>query len=107
MSSEAMSWAWGLDGLPPVEKFILVTLADGASFYGFVRPDPDRISRRTGCDPAEVEAAVAGFVGRGILAETPLSKSGHPYRLAYCELPDSEMSPAERKLARAANGGRR
>lgn len=35
MSIEAMSWAWGVGGLSPSEKLVLVAIADGADMDGF------------------------------------------------------------------------
>lgn len=68
MAIEAMTWAYST-GLPLVERFVLVTLADGAGFDGGCIVDVSDLCAQTGGTVDEIQRALENLKLDGLLIE--------------------------------------
>lgn len=67
MSIAAMTWAWGLEELPPSETLVLLALADQANDQGLCWPSQETIASKARCSLRSVKRAVNSLRNAGLL----------------------------------------
>ena len=67
MSSNASAWAANQVAGGPLQKLVLLTLADSAAMDGWWRGDIADLARRCETGAAEVRAALMDLRGRGVV----------------------------------------
>ncbi|WP_052961447.1 MULTISPECIES: helix-turn-helix domain-containing protein [unclassified Leucobacter] len=67
MSIKAMNWAWSVDRLRPVERLVLLALADYADEEASCFPSQDAIAERSCCSDRTVRRVLETFEGAGIV----------------------------------------
>lgn len=67
MSAEASVWAMGLRGLSPLERLILIYLAEQAAMDGWWRGDRARLADQIEVDILSVHDALRALEGRGVI----------------------------------------
>ena len=67
MSIAAMTWAWGLEELPPGETLVLLALADQANDQGLCWPSQETIASKARCSLRSVKRAVNSLRNAGLL----------------------------------------
>lgn len=67
MSIQAMTWAFGIQNLKPLDKLVLVSLADQANDEGLCHPSIDTLARMASTSVRSVKRSVAFLKGNGFL----------------------------------------
>lgn len=73
MSVEAMTWAFRQRGLDPLDKFVLVVLADGADEKGLAMPSLRTIAKATAMMEAEVSESLKRLLEYGLIERSDQS----------------------------------
>lgn len=96
MSVDATLWAWKQQGLSPIQKIILLSLADRANDFNMCFPSVNRIMLDTGIGKKDtVFKAIKELEQIGLLAiEKEAGRSNH-YQLLNVELREN-TSPKNR-----------
>lgn len=87
MSARAMAWAWEIipDLTTPIEKLVLLRLADRADPEGKCWPGVEKTARDLGVTETSIRRAVRGLINLGLLTSTPRKIGGrntsHLYQL--------------------------
>ncbi|WP_414601972.1 helix-turn-helix domain-containing protein [Mobiluncus sp.] len=62
-----MTWAFGIQNLKPLDKLVLVSLADQANDEGLCHPSIDTLARMASTSVRSVKRSVAFLKGNGFL----------------------------------------
>ena len=114
MSVRVMSQVWELT-LPPMEKLVLLALADCANDEGRCWPSATTLARKTGEGERTVRRAVRSLISKGFLSEQQRSGTSTLFSITPCRtgtpareapLPDGPDTPARAapKPLRTING---
>lgn len=97
MSSEALSWAFGLDVKPSAVKFTLIALCECANYKtGSIHPSIAHIAEITGQNRKTIISNIAKLEELGFITDTGerigLTKQIKVYRAAIGTVPETEQS---------------
>lgn len=84
MSNRAITWAWGVHGLSPLQRVVLLRLADWADHCGVVNTSAESVARQSGLEPGEVQLAVKSLRIEQILR----GDFGHPNGTLFLQVDD-------------------
>lgn len=102
MSIEVMSLAWYVEGITPVQKAVLVALADHAGVDGRnARPSVDRLVVKTSCAERTVRRALADLRNLGLI-HISTESAQHRATEYTLDLPEMQARSNERYTARPA-----
>lgn len=82
MSNKALDWAWSVQGLNPVEKLVLVSLADQANKDTWqCNPGLELLRKRTCASLRGIRNAIGVLIGRGLVMRDLREGIGATYTL--------------------------
>jgi hypothetical protein len=82
MSNAALNWAWSVTGLNPVEKLVLVSLADQANPKTLqCNPGLECLRKRTCASLRGIRNAIGVLAGRGLIRRDLREGIGATYTL--------------------------
>lgn len=81
MSLDATRWAWGVSGIRPAWKLVLLSLADRAGEARTCWPSLGRLAADTGLDLKTVRRALNELCGRGLISRDSRPGRGYVYTL--------------------------
>jgi hypothetical protein len=106
VSAATSAWAWERREVGPLEKFVLVALADFTNGVGEVAIETEALSRLTGLSAAEVEDAMATLQGLRLITPCAITDSAGRLRAGYRIACESTRLSYEPGAPVIATGGR-
>lgn len=103
MSVRIMAALWDMPGLSPVEKLVMLALADWANDDGECWPSIKQIADKTGCGERTVQRAFRAAEDMGILKRHEVAGKGNRYTInpRHADTPVTETPPPHRRVTPA------
>jgi len=105
MSLDATRWAWLQQGLRPIQKLVLLALADRADADNRAFPSYDALRQDTGADRKTIWAALKALQALGLIRDTG-ERKGRTASIVVWELVGVELREQAHKQFRKRNGSK-